>query len=44
MVAGAITSIESVLGTVMIGECTKALARLPEACVDAVFADPPYNL
>ena len=26
------------------GDCLAALARLPEASVDLVFADPPYNL
>ncbi|MFY8112661.1 MAG: DNA-methyltransferase, partial [Rhabdaerophilum sp.] len=25
-------------------DCLEALARLPEASVDLVFADPPYNL
>jgi DNA modification methylase len=26
------------------GDCVELLARLPDACVDLVFADPPYNL
>ncbi|MCW5724872.1 MAG: site-specific DNA-methyltransferase [Maricaulaceae bacterium] len=26
------------------GECVAAMKRLPDACVDLVFADPPYNL
>src|SRR5712691_703471 len=26
------------------GDCLAALTRLPEASVDLVFADPPYNL
>jgi modification methylase len=26
------------------GECLEVLARLPDASVDLVFADPPYNL
>ncbi len=26
------------------GDCIEAMARLPEASVDLVFADPPYNL
>src|SRR6202140_1564520 len=26
------------------GDCVAAMARLPAACVDLVFADPPYNL
>ena len=30
--------------TIIEGECLEALAKLPEACADLVFADPPYNL
>lgn len=26
------------------GECVEALSRLPDASIDLVFADPPYNL
>ncbi len=26
------------------GDCREVLSRLPEKCVDLVFADPPYNL
>ena len=26
------------------GECLEVMAGLPEASVDMVFADPPYNL
>ena len=29
---------------IIVGDCIDELARLPEACVDFVFADPPYNL
>jgi len=29
---------------VLIGDCVEEMARLPEASVDLVFADPPYNL
>src|SRR6266700_3988905 len=29
---------------VLVGDCIAALAKLPAACVDLVFADPPYNL
>jgi len=32
------------LDRIIVGDCIEALARLPEACVDLVFADPPYNL
>jgi modification methylase len=29
---------------VMVGDCITELRGLPDACVDLVFADPPYNL
>jgi modification methylase len=29
---------------VLVGDCLTELAKLPAACVDLVFADPPYNL
>ena len=29
---------------IIVGDCIDELASLPEACVDFVFADPPYNL
>jgi modification methylase len=29
---------------ILIGDCIERLERLPPACVDLVFADPPYNL
>ena len=29
---------------VLVGDCVDIMARLPEASVDLVFADPPYNL
>ncbi len=32
------------LDRVLVGDCVAELARLPDACVDLVFADPPYNL
>ena len=32
------------LGRILDGCCIEAMARLPEASVDLVFADPPYNL
>ncbi|WP_432431222.1 site-specific DNA-methyltransferase [Methylocella silvestris] len=32
------------LNEILIGDCLEQLARLPDASVDAVFADPPYNL
>jgi modification methylase len=33
-----------VLDTVRLGDCLAELAKLPDASVDLVFADPPYNL
>jgi modification methylase len=32
------------LDKVVVGDCIKELALLPEASIDLVFADPPYNL
>ena len=32
------------LDTILKGDCVAALNRLPEKSVDAIFADPPYNL
>src|SRR6201993_4502352 len=29
---------------IVVGDCIAELAKLPAACVDLVFADPPYNL
>src|SRR3984885_11497195 len=29
---------------ILIGDCVAEMAKLPAACVDLVFADPPYNL
>ena len=29
---------------ILVGDCVDELNRLPEACVDLIFADPPYNL
>lgn len=33
-----------ILDTIIRGDCVAALEALPAASVDAVFADPPYNL
>src|SRR6201997_1604884 len=35
---------ESPSTRVVVGDCVAELAKLPAACVDLVFADPPYNL
>ena len=32
------------LGQILQDDCVAAMARLPDASVDMVFADPPYNL
>lgn len=32
------------LDTIIRGDCVAALDRLPEKSIDAIFADPPYNL
>ena len=32
------------LDTILPGDCLEVLAKLPEASVDLVFSDPPYNL
>src|SRR5688572_8659823 len=32
------------LDRVLVGDCIELMRRLPEASVDMVFADPPYNL
>ena len=31
-------------GRIILGDCVEAMAGLPEASIDMVFADPPYNL
>ena len=32
------------LDTIIQDDCIAAMAALPDACIDMVFADPPYNL
>jgi modification methylase len=32
------------LDRVLVGDCIELMQRLPEASVDMIFADPPYNL
>jgi len=29
---------------ILVGDCVAQMSKLPAACVDLVFADPPYNL
>jgi DNA modification methylase len=31
------------LDQVIVGDCIELMNRLPERCVDLIFADPPYN-
>jgi modification methylase len=35
---------ELALDTIFRGDCIAEMARLPDKCVDMIFADPPYNL
>ena len=37
-------NIEDVLDKVIYGDSFKAIDRLPDACVDLIVVDPPYNL
>ena len=38
------TAVELPLGQILPGDCVAAMRALPDASVDLVFADPPYNL
>ncbi|MGH6786059.1 MAG: site-specific DNA-methyltransferase [Novosphingobium sp.] len=38
------TRIDLPLGQILDGDCIEAMRSLPDASVDLVFADPPYNL
>jgi modification methylase len=33
-----------VLDSIVAGDCVEGLKGLPNACIDLIFADPPYNL
>jgi modification methylase len=35
---------ELALDLILQGDCIAEMARLPDKCVDLIFADPPYNL
>ncbi len=41
--AGA-TVAELPLDQILRGDCIEAMRRLPDDCIDLIFADPPYNL
>ena len=32
------------INTILSGDCIEVMNSLPEASVDLIFADPPYNL
>jgi modification methylase len=38
------TAAELPLNTILDGDCIEVMNGLPEASVDLIFADPPYNL
>ncbi|MEM8937216.1 MAG: site-specific DNA-methyltransferase [Pseudomonadota bacterium] len=38
------SAIDDRLDTIIKGDCVETMRALPDACVDLVFADPPYNL
>lgn len=38
------SAVELPLGRILPGDCVAAMRALPDASVDLVFADPPYNL
>jgi len=38
------TGIEKHLGKIIAGECVQKMRALPDASLDLIFADPPYNL
>ncbi len=37
-------AVELPLGRIIAGDCIEAMRSLPDACIDMIFADPPYNL
>jgi modification methylase len=38
------SSLEGFLDRITAGDCVENMRRLPDACIDLIFADPPYNL
>jgi modification methylase len=40
----ALRTVELPLDQIIMGDCIEAMRALPDACIDMVFADPPYNL
>ena len=39
-----IKAVDLPLDQIIMGDCIAAMRALPDACIDMVFADPPYNL
>ncbi len=39
-----VEALELPLGQIIAGDCIEAMRSLPDACIDMIFADPPYNL
>ncbi len=39
-----IKAVDLPLDQILMGDCIEAMRALPDACIDMVFADPPYNL
>jgi modification methylase len=39
-----VRAMELPLGRIIPGDCVEAMRSLPDACIDMIFADPPYNL
>lgn len=35
---------ETYLNQILQGDCVEVMQQMPDACVDVIFADPPYNL
>ncbi|MEL1249831.1 site-specific DNA-methyltransferase [Aurantiacibacter sp. DGU6] len=42
--APAVDKADLPLGQILCGDCVERMRELPDACIDLVFADPPYNL
>lgn len=36
--------IENIINTIINGDCTEELKKIPSKSIDLIFADPPYNL
>ena len=40
----AVASVEVEADRLLRGDCISEMAKLPDNCIDMIFADPPYNL